>query len=346
MATSMKTIAKMCNVSEATVSKALSDRPGVSPQTRERIQKVAKKLNYASNALVRGMQRGKTMSVGIGCNGLSNAFAAGLLGAILRELHENHYQALAFDWDQELGEGERAIQSLAERRVDGLILFPPAHLPPNRYIETLRGLDRPVVLVDQYFDEMPFSFVGSDDADGMRQVVAHLCEERGLNKIACLHNPSVSTGRERRTSLVEEMVRRGCRFPKPWDIAISEDPVETYAACRDLLSDPDNRPQALVCFNDEVAAIALSAAQGLGLQVPRDVAVVGYGDLLVSRLVRPGITTVRQPLDTIAVEAVRVLVDLMQRDAEGRDAEASAVHRRVPVELVRRSSTQPIRVEH
>jgi LacI family transcriptional regulator len=334
---SMKEIAAICQVSVGTVSKALANQPGVSSETGERIRGVASRLRYRPNALVRSIQNGRSMSVAVACNAVEDPWGGMVLRGVLAGLCEAGYEALLLQWDWQVRSGEHMLRSMGERRVDGVIMFPPATPPTPAYLHELRTFPGPVIVLDQQWSRQEFHFVGTDDRLGTLAAVAHL-RELGHTAIGCLHAPEVSTGVVRLQAVLEAMRRAGLAVRDHW-LAPAATFADALAAASRLLTQAD-RPTALLCFNDEVAWGALNAALDLGLRVPADLALVGFADLPLAVQVRPPLTTVRQPKEELGRQGVRLL---LERIAEGERQGLPLTPAQVllPTELVVRHSTGP-----
>jgi len=338
---SMKEIAKVCNVSQAVVSKALADRPGVSPATRQRILEVARQFNYRPNALVRSLQQGQTMTVAVAASVMEDVYAARILQAILERLYHAGYEVLMFSWDQQVRDGSHMLRSMVERRVDGLLMFPPAETPSAEYMAELRSFRRPIVLLDQAWRGAEFDFVGFDDIGGARQATEHLLE-LGHRDIANLHHRGVSTGQDRFDGYLAAMMARSATVRQEWVLDSGIDYDASFAQAQRLLALP-HRPTAVVCFNDVAALAVMAAAADRGLSVPRDLSIVGFADLPQAQQVRPSLTTVRQDAGQLGARAVAHLMDRIQETRNNSADRLPAAQERLPTELVVRGSSGPLR---
>ncbi len=335
---SMKQIANICDVSVPTVSKALSNRPAVNPQTRQRILQVAKQFNYRPNALIHGIQRGRTMTVAVACNRIDDPFGSQMMQGILAGLHESRYECLLFNWDQSVRDGTRILQIIGERRVDGLILFPPEELPTADYMEELRAFHRPIVTVDQTFAAQDFDFVGTEDGPGMQAIAQHLLE-LGHQQIGHLYNHTVSTGQTRTQALVETLADSGIVIPRVWSRPVIGHFEDSYTQASAILSQ-NPRPTALVCFNDHVAMAAYAAAYDLGINVPRDLSITGFADLPEAATMRPALTTVNQNVPRVGQRAAQLLIEKIEQAQQPKSTPPEPQSIRLPVELIVRGSTE------
>ncbi|WP_043589162.1 LacI family DNA-binding transcriptional regulator [Geminisphaera colitermitum] len=310
---SLAEISRICGVSLGATSKALSGKPGVSDATRQRILSVASKYNYRPNRLVHAIQSGRSMTVGLTCNDFRSDFPGRIIEGMLEVLYGADYDAIVISWDLCVRGGEQVLQTFAERRVDGLLMFPPADQPSQAYLQELRNFRRPIVVVDQTFAGCEgFDFVGSQDFEGGVLATEHLLS-LGHRRIANICHRKTSTGRARLEGFQHAMARHGVTVYEKWIREIvhygSDEPL---SLARELLAGGGGeRPTAILCFNDWVALDAMAAAQDAGLRVPADVSVVGFADLRASTSVRPRLTTVAQDPVEIGRRAATRLLGLL-----------------------------------
>lgn len=347
---SLAEISRICGVSLGATSKALSGKPGVSEATRQRILSVAAQSNYRPNRLVHAIQKGRSMTVGLTCGDFHSDFGGRIMEGMLEVLYAADYDPIVINWDLCVHEGEKVLRTFAERRVDGLLMFPPADQPSQEYLQELRNMRRPIVVVDQVFAGCEcYDFVGSQDFEGAVAATEHLLA-LGHRSIANLFHRQSSTGRARLEGFQHAMAKAGAAIHARWLCEIVEyESKEAYRRARALLEGPE-RPSAILCFNDWVALDTLAAAADTGLSVPRDLSVVGFADLQMSACIRPRLTTVAQDPREIGRRAAARLVSLLETGAEARTsgsigelaAEAQAASPtmdRVPVRLEVRDST-------
>lgn len=344
---SLADISRICGVSLGATSKALSGKPGVSEATRKRILSVATQYNYRPNRLVHAIQKGCSMTVGLTCNDFRSDFSGRIIEGMLEVLYGADYDAIVISWDLCVQGGEQVLQTFAERRVDGLLMFPPADQPSLAYVQELRNFRRPIVVVDQTFAGCEdYDFVGSQDFEGGVLATEHLLK-LGHRKIANICHRKTSTGRARLDGFLQAMARHGVTVHEKWIREVvhygSDEPL---TAARELLSaSKEERPTALVCFNDWIALDVMGAAQDVGLRVPDDVSVMGFADLRASTSVRPRLTTVAQdPMEIGRRAATRLLGLLDERASQEKEGLLARFSRaplmdRVPVRLVAREST-------
>ncbi len=311
---------------------------------------MAAQTNYRPNRLVHAIQRGRSMTVGLTCSDFHSDFGGRIVEGMLKVLYEASYDPIVINWDLCVHEGEKVLRTFAERRVDGLLMFPPADQPSQDYLQELRNLRRPIVVVDQVFAGCEcYDFVGSQDFEGAVAATEHLLA-LGHRRLANIFFRQTSTGRARLEGYQHAMAQAGVAIHGKWLCEIGQyESNEAYVRTRELLASPEP-PSAILCFNDWVALDVIAAATDAGLSVPRDLSVVGFADLQMSAHIRPRLTTVAQDPREIGRRAAARLVSLLedreQAPAVGKIGEAAAVAQaaapvseRVPVKLEVRDST-------
>lgn len=305
---SMKEIGKICGISESTVSKALSGYAGIKLETRDRVREVARKYGYQPNAMVKCLQTGFSQSVGIACNHFQDLFSGAIMDGVQEVLHEVHYDSYVISWDKLVRSGENLLSRFSRRRVDGLLLLPTEQAPSALYTTQLYSFPNPVVLVDQFWGSREFDYVGSNNRDAMRELVESLIGQ-GYRRIGAVMYSRVSSGEERRAGFLDAMIAHN--LPVNSTSLCEMNSCDGNVRCDEIyrMLASEERPEVIVCFNDNLAIEVMNAARDIGLRVPDDLAVTGFGNLPFGNMVRPRLTTVDQQAEEIGRKAARLLLD-------------------------------------
>jgi LacI family transcriptional regulator len=331
----IRTVAEDAGVSTAAVSKVLRDAYGVSAALRARVEDSMQKLGYRPHAAARGM-RGQTYTLGVLLPDLHNPFFADILAGVNVALERTQYQPLLGVGQSELSHEQAMIDAMLDRQMDGLVL-----VAPRLSVGALRELasKAPIVLVGNHFpEETLFDTVNNDDELGGRLAVQHLHDE-GYRNIAyfSLDVPPPTEGttityRERgyRAAMKELGLARQIRV-----VVTQQTLRDIQVAARHLL-EGRARPEAVFCWTDFVAFEVLSVARELGLEVPRDVAVMGYDNTAYCDLAQNALTSIDQSGQVLGLQAARLLTERIK----GR---SQAEHFVVTPRLVARGSSGPAR---
>lgn len=331
----IKTVAEDAGVSVAAVSKVLRNAYGVSDVLRAKVQASMERLSYRPRAAARAM-RGQTYTLGVLLPDLHNPFFSDIMGGANTALERTQYQAL-FGTGLSVSTQERGIvEAMIDRQMDGLLL-----IAPRLSIEEMLEIGRrvPSVVLGLHIDtDDAFDTVNNDDMMGGRLAVRHLVEN-GYRNIAYL---SLDLSRpvkfdntfQRELGYRAEMAEHGLsKYIRV--IPASQTSREIQITARHLL-ESRQRPEAVFCWTDGVAMEVLSVAHELGLDVPRDLAVVGYDNTSYCDMAQNALTSIDQSGQVLGLQAIRLLIE---RVKGRRDAE----HFVVTPRLVARNSTSPRR---
>jgi LacI family transcriptional regulator len=309
--TSLSEVAHLAGVAQSSASRALSDAPGVSDETRRRVHAAARELGYQPNLLAKSLRQGATQSIGFVVRDISNPLLAEIaLGAEI-VLREAGYGMLLTNSEGEPSLDAEHIRMLAQRRVDGLLLS----LASEDFRATateLQQLAVPFVTIDRHVSfRGPYGSVVCDDASAIRRVVEHLVE-LGHRRIALASGPAdLLPGRECATAL-RAACAAGDAEAMVFDTRYSE--AEGYLGTRALLAGPD-RPTALIVGSNLILPGALRAVREAGLRVPDDLSLVTFDHQPLLDFIEPAIAVVsRQPL-VVGREAAALILRMMAGDS-------------------------------
>jgi LacI family transcriptional regulator len=309
----IKDLARECGVSVATVSRALNGHPEVSVETRRQIQQAAERLGYRPSQSARALVRGRSDAVGLLWDsgyetaGRKHPFLLSLLVGLKQALNDvgRHLILLNVDVDRQ---GARAYVNTARQfQLDGvLVMGVDDHRPALReLIES--GL--PCVAIDHDIAGPRAVYVTSDNRAGAAEAVRHL-HSLGHRRIATITGPlDLMPAVHRLTGFRQAVDELGLELPEDYVQSGDFFMDSGYACGRRLAELPKSRrPTAVFVAGDEMALGAIHAFADAGLDVPGDIAVVGFDDIEAAGLVRPTLTTVAQDPSAIAAEAVSTLL--------------------------------------
>ncbi|HWT32407.1 MAG TPA: LacI family DNA-binding transcriptional regulator [Microbacterium sp.] len=322
-------VAAAAGVSLATASRALAGTGRVSPATIETVRRAAADLGYRVDPIARALRAGSSRIVGMIVPVIGNPFFAQLVDAVEQRLHEEGFELLLADSHGELAEEARRLAVFGDRRVDGILAVPADR---RRSGVALAGAGAPVVQVDRTSEGSTADSVGVDNEMGMRLVLEHL-RERGARSIAYVGADDVTSNGLARSTAFGSLVE-GMPFEASAPIR-GEFSVATGMAAADDILARGTLPDAVVAASDLIAFGLVARLRAHGVVVPRDVLVTGFDGIPFADLVSPGLTTVAQPLDAIAADAIGFLMARIRGDT------SAARRSLVAPTLVVRESTGP-----
>jgi len=306
----MKDIAERLGVSLMTVSKALRGHSDISEATRARVLDCANELHYRPNWVARSLVLQRTNLIGLVIPDLMHSFFAEIARGIGRVLEPHAYQIVIFNSDENPQTESSQVQLLLERSVDGLILASTQTGGSPELFALLHRYRSPYVLIDRMPAGASSHFVGVDDTAIGEMATMHLVEQ-GCQRIAHLQGPPAATGPGRLRGYKRALKNAGMEAHPEYILPARHDDVSGYQAMMRLLA-LRPRPDGVFCYNDPVAAGAMKAVLDSGLDVPRDVAIVGAGNVHYSDLLRVPLSTIDQSSAELGESAARLLLECMQ----------------------------------
>jgi len=312
----LKQVAARAGVSYQTVSKVLNQKIQVSDETQKRIMEAVQDLGYRPNQIARNMRAKRSFMIGYSWVQTSpdqvNHILDQFLSSMVREAEAAGYHLLPFPFREGQAQVDDYRELIDTGRVDGFVLSSVNYNDPR--INFLLERKVPFVAFGRSNPELDFPYVDVDGADGLWQAMQHLLAN-GHRRIAAIAWPEDSrVGNERMRGYFQAMQSAGIEIRPGW-IERGEGSYEfgREAALR-LFELPDvERPTAIVSLNDTQAIGALHVARERGLEVGRDVAIVGFDDAPMSQYIQPALTTIRQPIGEAGRKCVEILVALMER---------------------------------
>ncbi len=332
----LKEVAEAAGVHMSTASRALNEetRDVVNAETVARVLKAARKLGYTPNPLARGLRTNRTMTVGMIIPDIENPLFGPIIAGAEARLGKDGYSLLIADADvKDSASVARVIETLIERRTDGLIVATSARKDP--IVADLAKRDIPAVLVNRTADSSPLPSIVGDDHAGIGLVVQHLVDQ-GHTRIGHVSGPhTMSTGHGRYQAFLSWTQSLGIEVDPS---AIEESEwyrVEAGLASAEALLKRRPDITAIVCANDLLAMGAYRAVRQRGLTVGSDVAITGYNDIPLLDLLEPPLTSVRVPYRQMGTEAAGLLMAMLS-SGSGQDGPISM--RLAPTLSVRGSS--------
>jgi LacI family transcriptional regulator len=314
-----KDVAELAGVSRTTVSFVLNDVPGVkiTNETRERVLRAARELDYYPTAAARTLASGKTQRIGLvlgeGHERLAaDAFLPSFLQGITSSLHRRNY-LLVLQLAEDVPTHEAYVRLIREQQVDGLILSGARSDDP--LLKDLANDQFPLILHGQP-EGCDLPAVDVDNRAGGYQATTHLIG-LGHRRIGFISNAPLSYAgaRDRFAGYEQALGEHALPLAEGLVQTAVFMPDSARAAMKAMLELPE-RPTAVFAASDVVAIGAMSAIQLAGLRIPRDIAVVGFDDIFLAAYLQPALTTVRVPAYGLGWTAAEILMSLIEGEEE------------------------------
>lgn len=296
--TTIKDIAKVAKVSEATVSRVINNAVNVKPETREKVQAAINRLNYYPNSLARSMRSKKTNSVGLVLADVANPFYAETAKIIIELANKHNYSIILCTTNNDMLDQQKYIDVLLQRKVDGFIFASVHYKDPtlNFVIES----KLPYFLYNRRTNESDeHNYVVLDNELGTFLAIEHLYK-LGHRRIGLIRGPqSFSTGRERYTGYQKALKHFGLPYDERIVVQGEYSGKKAIEATKVLIS-TDPPPSAILACSDLMALGALDALYMSGKRIPEDFSVVGFDDIDISSHSAIQLTTVSQNQNLMA----------------------------------------------
>ncbi|MFG2792050.1 LacI family DNA-binding transcriptional regulator [Streptomyces sp. NPDC048419] len=331
-------VARLAGVSHTAVSFVFNGRAegNLSPATQERIRQAAVQLGYRPDPVARGLRSRRTAVIGLVTDEIaSTPFAGRLLRGAMETAWDNDHLVLTVDSGGDRAKEDAAVAELLDRRVDGIIYAAMS----LRRVRVPEGLHRTHSVLANCLpedDSLP-AVIPAERAGG--RTAARLLLEEGHRRVAVIGGQDDIASVERLRGFRDALRAEGITVPKDWVLRTGGEISGGYEGATRIFDGtaPDRRPTGVFCYNDRVAAGVLHAATRLGIEVPRDLSVVGYDDQEhMAEFLTPPLTTVALPHRAMGEAAARLLLDSIET---GRTPPAAT--RRIACPVISRASVGP-----
>lgn len=331
MSVSIKDIAKVAEVSHSTVSRALRNSPLISDETKARIRRIAQEMGYSPSAIARSLVTKRTQTLGLVVTTIADPFVAEVVRGVEERALDEGYSVILCQSQADPEREIAAVEILREKRVDAIIIT--ASRVGNLYLPLLERLAVPIVLINNQQEGRYVYSVGTDNVQGGHLAVRYLLE-LGHTRIGYITGPEWAAASRQRLRGARQALREQGLDLDPTLIVQGDGRAEGGEEAITCLLRHPVPPTAVFCYNDMTAIGATRAAQRAGLQIPKDISIIGYDDIALAAYVTPPLTTIRQRKYEMGAQATEIALALLN---DGEFVE----HVLIPGELVIRGSCAP-----
>ncbi len=308
----IKDIARVCGVSEATVSYVINGKRVLRDDTRERVRKVMREMRYHPSAVARGLSSKRLFTLGVSLGAveavevLFHPYVSRIMQGVLTQAQREGFNITLFT--EPWHDANISAPRFRDGRNDGVLVITPR--VGSDILESLMGLGVPAVAVSAEAPEtMPM--VDVDNYAGARMATSHLLS-LGHRRIAYLTgNADLASYVPRLAGYHDAMKEAGVEVRPEFLLLSDFSGTLMVDQTRYLLGLPD-RPTAIFAGNDIMGVGVIETARSLGVSVPHQLSVIGYDDSGLCNTVSPNLTTVRQPFFEIGIESTRLLIERVQ----------------------------------
>ena len=310
---SMKDIAAKCNVSVATVSKALNDQSDIGEETRKFIKKTASEMGYFPNSLARALRTNKSYNIGVlfvdeGRSGLTHDYFSRVLDSFKEVVEDNGYDITFINCSKKRPQRMSYLEHSRYRGFDGIVIACIDFTDPE--VIELSNADIPLVTIDYMFNNR--SSVVSNNYGSMATLMEYIVKN-GHKKIAYVCGEDTAVTRNRLAAYYKVLEDNGIEVPDDYVMHGSYRSTSKSEAFTDKLLERKDRPTCILYPDDYSAMGGLNSIHKHGLNVPEDVSIAGFDGINIAHKIEPKLTTIRQDTKAIGEMAALKLLSLMER---------------------------------
>lgn len=329
----IKEVAKLAKVSTATVSRTINGSDKVTPETAERVRKAIESLKYYPNTYARALGSGRSSLYGLIISDLTNPFFPELVKSFEEIAVQHGQEVLIANTNYDPHRMEVCVSRMLQRKVDGVAIMTSEMA--EHLIDELSGRRIPLAFLDTAVPQKGISNILVDYAVGVDAAVKHLIH-LGHRAISFISGPeSLTSARIRKRAFIHSLEQNHIRLDPHFMEEGDHRADGGYDAMLRLL-DLKTRPTAVLTSNDMTAIGAMVAIFERGLEIPKDISIIGFDDIELSSFTRPALTTVRLSRQEIANMAFTALYNTYQSGA------AKGAEYPIQTTLIVRKSTGPV----
>ncbi|KQB38016.1 Transcriptional regulator, LacI family [Flavobacterium daejeonense] len=333
----LKEIAHQLGISITTVSKALKNYPDVSEKTRKAVIALAEELHYIPNSFAVNLRTKESKTIGLIIPEVVHHFFSGVVNGIIAEAEKNGYLVIILQSNESLELEKKQVALLINKRVDGIIMSLSNESNNDAHIKEILHKEIPFVQFDKISKLIPSSKVIIDDQKAAMEAVQHLID-MGCKKIAHIRglaNPQNSI--DRFLGYKKALEKNGIPFDSSLVYSCKSITFEQGVDFAKQILEEDKGIDGIFVITDLVAVGVLAHFNEKGIQVPDQIAVIGFSNWLVSQVITPKLSTVDQPSYEMGVAAFNLLLEEMVCGKEGKIFEPKTIE--LPTSVIMRESS-------
>jgi LacI family transcriptional regulator len=306
-------IAEKAGVSHTTVSRVVNNLGNVRPVTMEKVESAIAELNYIPNAYARGLSQKKTNVIGVVVPEIRNPFFGEIIEGITSIADENDLNVLLFNTDECVLKEQRALRLLQEHRIRGLIITPATGdgTYNSEHLESFKHFKIPIILVDRVIPGSNLDGVFYDDIQSIYDATSALLDEGHRNIAVLGGNKQLQLAKNRVAGYIQAFESKGIAYDES-NIYYGEFTKEcAYNLTLELL-ERKNRPTAIVANNNMLSLGCLKALYEKKVQIPKDMAFIGYDRIEVLNIIQSNITIVEKQEYEYGQSAMQLLLKRLE----------------------------------
>lgn len=308
---SQKDIAAALNLSRVTVNKALNNDHDIATNTRELVREKAREMGYIPDMIGRSLSSKKTYTIGVVLPKIAHSFFSKSIEYMYEAAQHQGYNIIPMISFEKTENELKNIETLLSMRVDGIIIDPATNTTDYAIFNTVQKRNTPMVFFDRYPVKLKENAVVGNDFT-MAKKATQLAIDQGCKKIVHFYGPQhISIGNDRLKGFKEALAENGFTWDENMAVASGYTFEDGYQTFKKFMEE-GHETDFILAVNDSCAHGIYKAAQEAGKKVPEDFGVIGFGDVEISPLLNPPLTSVKMPLRKMAESAVQLLIDQIE----------------------------------
>ncbi|MFT5884084.1 MAG: LacI family transcriptional regulator [Arcticibacterium sp.] len=308
-------IADQLNISPSTVSRALNDHPAINERTKERINKMALEMGYRSNLFAKNLQAQSTMTIGVIVPKLDSYFMATVLAGMEKEASKAGYNLLITQSLESLAKEIANAGTMFKQRVDGLLVSTTVGSEKVTHFDPFLAKGVPTLFFDGVFDFGKAPKIVIDNEKAGYEATKHLIEQdcKSIYHI---------TGEIKR-KVYHDRFHGYLKALKEYDLPFNEDmlfvdslSIDRSYELSQYLHKATLKPDGVFVTNDSCAASLMTGLKKMGYRVPEDIAIIGFNDDPITRIVEPKLSTIHYPGEEMGEIAAKSLISHLNKDLD------------------------------
>lgn len=313
----IKDIAEKLNISTSTVSRALHDHPAINNKTKKSVIKLAEELEYYPNQQALSLLQKKTNTIGIIVPEITSHYFSSIITGIQDIIRTTNYNVIICQTDESYTNEVAITENFLKIGIDGLLVSPASTTNNVNHFKKIQKRGIPIVIFDRDCPGLKADKVLVDDYDGAYQAVEYLIKS-GCKSIAHLGGPlNLSTSKHRLNGYIDALKNNNIPIKNEYIIHakgfLHEDGILPSKSLLNL----EEKPDAIFAVNDCLAIAAMHQAKILNFEIPNDISIMGFDDEPHSRYFTPGLSTIWQPVYSIGMLTVKILLNHLKYPESG-----------------------------
>ncbi len=304
-------IARVLNITPATVSRALNNQPGIKEATKKRVRETAVQLNYQPNKIASSLRLGRSNIMGVIIPSAEISFFGSVVHGIEKVANENNYNVLIYQTNEQFDYEKKGVQTFLQSRVDVVLASISKETINLDHFVEIRKRGVPLILFDRANDDLGVSSVVVNDYAGAFEATKHLIQQ-GCRRIAHI-------GGQQHVNIFNQRLKGYIDALNVHNIPVNDDlilhgtvSIESGRACMNALLQKKILPDGVFAVEDFTSLGAMQAMKARGVRMPEDIAIIGFANEAFGEFITPSLSTVNQQTVKMGEESAKLYFDMLR----------------------------------